>query len=498
MKKILVTVFICLLYSTNQAQDISDALQYAQSDLNGTARFRAMGGAFGAIGGDLSSINVNPAGSAIFANNLVGVTLTNYNVDNKSNFYGTNTASSNNGFDLNQGGVVFIFANENKQSGWKKLSLSANYDSSRNLDNSIYSAGVNQNSVANYFTSYATGIPLSIASGTQFGYENMFFNEQQAYFGYQGFIINPATDTDGNTTYYSNVALGGNYFQENAIETSGYTSKLSFNAAGQYGEKLFVGINLNSHFTDVRKSTSFYENNNNTTTTVAIDRIRFDNELYTYGQGFSLQLGAIYKATKEFRVGVAYESPTWYTLNDELSQRLVSVRSSTTGDIAPSIVNPQIINIFEPYRLQTPGKYTGSLAYVFGKRGLLSVDYSMKDYSNTKYSPSKDFTQTNAAMSNLLATTSEVRVGGEYKIERFSIRGGYRWEESPYENRKTMGDLTGYSGGIGYNFGDTKVDLSYSRAKRLYDSAFFTQGLTDYARIESVTSNVSLTVLFEL
>lgn len=499
MKKIYLSALVCLFFTTNYAQDINDALRYAQSDLNGTARFRAMGGAFGAVGGDLSAINVNPAGSAIFNNNLVGVTLTNYNVANKSNFYGTKTSSDNNSFDLNQGGAVFIFKNENENSGWKKLSLSANYDNSRNLDNSLYSAGINQNSVANYFTSYANGLPLGIVSGNQFGYESMYFNEQQAYLGYESYVIESTNINDNNTTsYYSNVAPGGNYYQDMTTETSGYNSKLSFNAAGQYGEKLYVGINLNSHFTDLRKSTSFFESNNNTTANVAINRLRFNNELYTYGQGFSFQLGTIYKATKELRVGLAYESPTWYKLNDELSQSIVTVRSSTAGDLAPSVLNPQITNIFEPYRLQTPGKYTGSLAYVFGKRGLLSVDYSMKDYSNTKYRPNNDFSATNAVMSKLLDTSNEIRIGGEYKIERFSLRGGYRWEESPYKNKKTIGDLTGYSGGLGYNFGDTKVDLSYSYAKRFYDNAFFTQGLTDYARIESVTSNVSLTVLFEL
>lgn len=498
MKKIFLTALVCLIYTTNQAQDISDALRYAQTDLNGTARFRAMGGAFGAIGGDLSSISVNPAGSAIFNNNLVGVTLTNYNVKNNSNYYGSKSSTNNSKFDINQGGAVFVFENRDEKSGWKKLALSANYDSSRNLDNSLHSAGTNQNSIANYFTSYANGIPLSVASGNDFGYGSLYFNEQQAYFGYQGFIINPATNTDANTTYYSNVAPGGNYFQDIATETSGYNSKLSFNAAGQYGEKLFIGINLNSHFTDFRKSTSFFESNGNTTSNVAVNRLRFNNELYTYGQGFSFQIGTIFKATKEFRLGLAYESPTWYKLNDELTQTLASVRSSTSGELPSTIVNPQITNVFEPYTLRTPGKYTGSLSYVFGKRGLLSVDYAMKYYSNTKYGPNQDFTNTNSALSNLLDKTSEIRVGGEYKIQKVSLRAGYRWEESPFKNQKTIGDLTGYSSGIGYNFGDTKVDLSYSYAKRFYDNAFFSQGLTDYSRIEAITNNVSLTVLFQL
>ena len=35
----------------------------------GSARFQSMGGAFGALGGDLSAININPAGSAVFIDN---------------------------------------------------------------------------------------------------------------------------------------------------------------------------------------------------------------------------------------------------------------------------------------------------------------------------------------------------------------------------------------------------------------------------------------------
>jgi hypothetical protein len=43
------------------------------------------------------------------------------------------------------------------------------------------------------------------------------------------------------------------------------------------------------------------------------------------------QLGAIAKLTNEVRVGLAYESSTWYTLTDELSQRLV-VGANTSED----------------------------------------------------------------------------------------------------------------------------------------------------------------------
>jgi len=498
MKKIFAITIAALAITSIQAQDINDALRYAQTDLNGTARFRAMSGAFGALGGDFSSINVNPAGSVIFANNQAAFTLNNYNTRNNSNYFGKNTSQSNNKFDLNQAGAVFVFENNEKNSDWKKFAFAINYDNSRNLSNSIYSAGTNPtNSVSNYFLSYANGIQQNIFSNYYF--DELSYAEQQGYLGYQGYVINPNSSNVNETNYSSGVAPGGNYFQQNTIETSGYNSKLSFNLAGQYKDKFFYGINLNSHFTDYRQSTSFFESNNNNNSTVDfVKRLRFNNDLYTYGTGFSFQAGTIYKPVKEVRLGFAYESPTWYRLSDELSQNLTAVSGSTNGELAPDIVNPNVTMIFQPYKLKTPGKLTGSFAYIFGKRGLISIDYALKDYSGTKYKPKNDFSSTNRIMSDILTTTNEIRLGTEFKVKKVSLRGGYRWEQSPYKNKTTMSDLTGYSGGIGYNFGNTKLDLSYSYAKRDYNQQFFSQGFTDTARINSVNNNITATLVFEL
>ncbi len=501
MKKTFFTVFVGLIFISLQAQDINDALRYSKENLNGTARFRAMSGAFGALGGDLSAIGVNPAGSVVFANNQAGFTLSNFNSKNDSNYFGKQTSEDNNTFDLNQAGGVFVFENDDQKSDWKKFALAINYDNASNLDNSIFSSGTNpNNSISNYFLSYANGVPLSIVTGNDFDYADLFFNEQQAYLGYQSYIINSTDDTNlNNTQYVSGVAPGGNYNQQYTLESSGYNGKLSFNASGQYTDKFLFGINLNSHFVDHRQSTSFFEsNNNNTSTTNLVKRLRFNNDLYTYGNGFSFQLGTIFKPTKEVRLGLAYESPTWLTLNDEISQDITAVSSSSAGELSPDNVNPNLTIIFEPYRLQTPSKFTGSFAYVFGKKGLLSIDYAVKDYSNTTYKPKRDFTTTNATMSNLLDASSEVRVGGEYKIKKLSLRGGYRFEKSPYKDGKTIGDLTGYSGGFRYNFGSTKLDLSYSYAQRDYNQQFFSQGFTDSSKISSVNNNVSITLLFEL
>ena len=113
MKKYIFLFALGLTISVAQSQEISDAMRYSQDNLNGTARFRAMSGAFGALGGDLSSLNVNPAGSAVFSNNQMTVTLSNFDTKNKSNYFGTATTEKENTFDLNQAGAVFVFNDKN-------------------------------------------------------------------------------------------------------------------------------------------------------------------------------------------------------------------------------------------------------------------------------------------------------------------------------------------------------------------------------------------------
>ncbi len=501
MKKYIFLLFAGFTLSVAQAQEITDAVRYAQDNLNGTARFRAMSGAFGALGGDLSSININPAGSAVFSNNQIAITLSNYNTKNNSDYFGTKTTQKDNSFDPNQAGGVFVFKNQNSNGNWKKISLAINYENTNNFNNSLFSAGTNPtNSAANYFLYYANGVPLNTLENSTYG--ELDHGAQQAFLGYQGYVIDPVdSNNPNNTSYTSNVRPGGNYYQENNIYTKGYNGKLSFNAATSYKDKLYLGINLNSHFTDYTQSSSFYEDNNNTLdSNDRVNRLQFDNELYTHGTGFSFQIGAIAKITNEIRLGLAYESPTWYHLSDELSQKLVAVSSNTSGELPPDVVDPKITNYYAPYKLQTPSKFTGSFAYVFGKSGLISIDYAIKDYSNTKFQPENDsyYRDVNSYMSATLKSTNELRLGAEYKIKEWSLRGGYRYEQSPYKNATTIGDLNGYSAGLGYDFGSTKLDLAYSSAQRDSQQGFFSNGFTDGAKINSTNNNISLTLLFEL
>ncbi|TCN51474.1 transporter [Flavobacterium circumlabens] len=507
MKKILFLFVTGLCFSVSYSQEVSDAVRYAQDNLTGTARFRAMGGAFGAVGGDLSSLSVNPAGSAIFANNQTGVTLSNQSIKNNSNYFGTHTSDNKNSFLLNQAGGVFVFHDRNPNSNWKKIAIGASYENTNNFDNNTVSVGTNPtNSIDKYFLAYANGDPLK-NNGVRLGdiknmpYTDQTYKQQQAYFGGEGYVINPVTNDDNNTQYTTNVPAGGNYYQENEVYETGYNSKVSFNIATSYKDRLYLGANLNVHVTDYRRTSSFYERNGNPLVAgETISNLRFNNDQYTYGNGFSFQLGAIAKVTESFRLGLAYESNTWYELYDEISQSLNTTTETSGGQSFNNTVNPKIVNVYEPYTLQTPGKTTFSAAYVFGKSGLISVDYAIKDYGNTKYKPTSDagFRGLNNQISDDLTSTGELRVGAEYKIKQLSLRGGYRFEGSPYKDGTTIGDLTSYSGGLGYNFGTTKVDLAYSYLERKSNQGFFAQGFTDGVNISSKLNNVSLTLLFEL
>ncbi|MFH7013400.1 OmpP1/FadL family transporter [Flavobacterium sp. FlaQc-52] len=523
MKKIFFLFIAGLSVSVSHSQEVSDAMRYAQDNITGTARFRAMSGAFGAVGGDLSSLTVNPAGSAIFLNNQAGVTFSNQSKKNNSNYFGTQTSDNENSFILNQAGAVFVFHDRSSNNNWKKIAIGTTYENTNNFDNNIFSAGTNpRNSIDKYFLEYANNgnngmpVPQKFVRTTDPGYQYDFlgsnfpsnqypnmsgYSAQQALLGYQGYILDVNDANNPNSTYKSNVPTGGKYYQENGIYESGYNSKASFNIATSYKDRIYLGANLNVHVTDYRRSTSFSESNDNPlVANPTISSLRFNNQLYTYGNGFSFQLGAIAKVTQSFRLGLAYESNTWYKLYDEVSQSLYTTSESISGQPIKADVNPNVVNVYRPYTLQTPGKVTFSGAYVFGKSGLISIDYAIKDYGNTKYKPTSDqgFRGLNDEMSNTLTSAGELRIGAEYKIKQLSLRGGYRYEGSPYKNKTTIGDLNSYSGGLGYNFGTTKVDLAYSYLERKSNQGFFATGFTDGANITSKLNNVSLTLLFEL
>lgn len=461
-----------------QAQQITpfDISRYSESDMNGTARFKGMSGAFGAVGGDLSALKINPAGSAIFNYNQASFSLSLTNKNNKTNYLNNRESKNYTGLDVGQLGAVFVFNSNDANATMRKFAIAVNYEGTKNLNNDYRMIGTGQtNSLGEYFYQLANGygVPHHAMGGTN-GLNQDYINAgyianypgQQTYLAHETFLLNKGKN-DGE--YEANFGTNQDtYTQGKYVSTDGYNSKFSGNFSAQLGDRVFVGANLNLHLFDYKQSSSAVEFNHASVASGMVSSITYNNHLYTYGTGFSFNLGVIGQITDELRAGIAYESPTWYNLRDEITEGISTIVVDAKQN--PAEAYPNVTNIFDRYRLKTPAKYTGSLAYIFNKRGLISVDYGIKDYSNNQFSPKNDggYKILNNFYRNEMKTASEVRVGAEYRIKQVSLRGGYRFEESPYKNTQYMSDLNSFSAGIGYEFGNSRLDLAYSHSARTY------------------------------
>ena len=379
-----------------------------------------------------------------------------------------------------------------------------NYDISKNLSNEFYLSGIGNTSIGDFFLAQAQGIPLnllelqtgeSISSLYQYLGETQGTVAQNAFLGYHGYLFDPLDPNNPSDTNYTSNVSGNSFDQQYLNISQGYNSKLTINIAAQITNDLYFGVNVNTHSIDFRQSDYFVENNNNAGS--LINRIGFENNLAVYGSGVSAQIGAIARVANNLRFGLSLDTPTWYQISEETSQFL-ETRRMEDGRNATAVVNPRILNIYEEYTLKTPGKITASAAYIFNQNGLISFDYSFKDYSSIEFKPTNStyFQNLNQGIGNTLQGASIFRAGAEYRIQQLSLRGGFHYEESPYKDNVILGDITGFSLGTGYNFGYFNMDLAYSRSEQKSKLQMYPEGFTNRADIKSIYSNFILSLGF--
>ncbi len=438
MKKIIyLGVFLCSILTNAQSLGYNDiGVLFSSEDNNGTARSRAMSGAFGALGGDLSASEINPAGAAVFMKSEASLTLNSRNQKINSNYYGTNTSTDDSFTNLSQAGVVFVYKSNNSK--WKKTSLSLNYSLSKDFNNSW---------IANGNSNYATFI-------------------------YDGNFTDDGDDT--NDVIYD--STDGQKFQN---FTSGQNEKITISIASQYSDDLYIGASLVSNDITFYQTAILSENNNDGAGNTNAAQSHLRNDLFNTGTGIAFNFGIISKPTDNIRLGVAYKSPTWYDLGEEFDDGYQT-----------SAYN---------YTLRTPSKLTGSFAYIFDTNGLISLDYTHKNYNNTKLGPSIDFSSENQRFNTDLKGTSELRIGTEWRYKKASFRGGYHFEQSPYKDAISSDDLKGYSLGLGYNFGNVKLDVSYENANRTDVYDFYPQYTqVNAAELTFDSSKITASLVFKI
>ncbi len=434
MKKILLfTIIISSSISYSQTLSFTDQTVLFSSDDNyGTARFVAMSGAFGALGGDMTAVEINPAGLAVFTTPQFSTSLSIRNTSINSSFYGNSIRNSDDYFRFSQIGGVLTISNYSN-SDWKKFTLGFNYNLVKDYDNNFIAEG---------------------NSGVPFFVEDPFLNYDR---------------DPNNDLFYNNV---DNQFFGSFI--SGTNDKFTFSFATEYKDLLTLGASLSFHNINFFQSTTYEELNNDGNGNL-LDAFN-DRSLSTYGNGFNFGIGAILKPIQNLRLGASYQSPIWYNLSENFIVNsfpndpnepyawvdgYLDIVVSNNTDTFQNITNP---NFFD-YQLKTPSKFTGSLAYVFGNIGLFSFDYIFQNYTNTKLQPSSVFIDENQDLAIGLRNTSSFKFGTEWRYKLLSFRGGYRLIQNPYKNSDSSFDVKGYSFGLGIKFTPSiKLDLAYDNS----------------------------------
>jgi hypothetical protein len=417
------------MYYAQDASVIKNTAEvYSGSNFGGTAKFNSMAGSMGALGGDLSAITVNPAGTGVFITGDVSATLAVQGNKNNSNLFGKSFESSYNNTNLGQvGGVVSFETNSN--SPWQFVNLAFNY-STKNLEDYVQTPG---NS--------------SIKEAVQY-------------------------ESGGNTVNDFLVYNG------HAYDRTGTASNLNVSLGGNYENKIYLGAGLNFKTAELEQSDFFQYQLQN------LGEYAYYQKQYSpyreSSNGFSASVGIIGKINNNIRLGVAVESPTFWNL----TRTYTEYGFNSSDNVVYGIYD-------ETRKLTTPMKLTLSGAVVASKNFAVNIDYTL-GVTKPKYKVEGSAEQQlNDYFSSDYKNTSDLRIGAEYRMAGFRLRGGYGIESNPFDasslksfNSTGTSGTNSYSslflgkrqtlaGGLGYDFKSFYVDAGVQNITATYDNPFF-------------------------
>ena len=453
MKKIsLLIISLLSVFTLVTAQNLDDALRYSQIFYGGTARFMSMGGAFTALGGDISSLAQNPAGLGVFRSSELTITPQLFNIKTSSSFNGSASDNLYN-FNLNQAGIVSNIISNNNETGLITLNIGYSYSKTNNLNQNINIKGVNNtSSMADYWALRANG------------YTKMNIPDD-AWAANQTWLID--TLSGSNTMYgtaFSN--YGDNepsvYGQtvKRMVSDGGYTGESDISIGGNYSNKFYFGATLG--ITRLRY-TSHLEHLESTNFDLPsqLQNFTYIDHIEDKGTGYSLKFGAIFKPVEAVRIGLAFHSPTWYRIDQYHYNDLTS--NFTDGANYESTSDPLRFN----YALATPFRFLAGVGVQIKKIALLSADYEFVDYSSAKFSETGDgwdYTPENSEIKSSLKSASNIRIGGELRLSNLYLRTGYGYYGKafkPGDDNSNL-DYSSISFGAGFREQNVFIDFAFT------------------------------------
>ena len=449
-----VVLFTCLSFlsfniSLFAQGNETDAFTLSNADLSGTARSMSMGGAFGALGGDISVISNNPAGLGIYRSSEVSGSFDLSMIRTSTDWTSTKIDRNKTNFSPNSFGVELFFPTSG--GSIRNWNLGFSYNRAKNFNRRYkMESSAQPHSLASYAAIRASNAFLENdgqyagiaenAIGYDNGY-NPYYNSNLAgnwlpVLGYNsGMIGNMGDDPDG---VYKN-AFGSNrdwyvkpkFSMLNVIE-SGYMDEFNVGFGMNISNFMFVGTsisvtNLNYKYASGYEELLAGENSNRD------DHLYLSNWLTTEGTAVSANIGAIMNL-QAIRIGVAYNSPRWYDMTDYFHANAgTSISSYSEPEMEDSTPN----NEFSEYEFRTPGKWIFSGALILGQHALISTDYEIMNYSSMRYFGRDNYDEryeynTNYDIRDDYTWSHTLRLGAEIKVNpQFAVRGGYVMQTSP-------------------------------------------------------------------
>ncbi len=453
-----IALMILVFSASSFAQDQVQAFRYSQAYTVGTARFAAMGGALGAVGGDFTSASTNPAGLGLYRSSELTITPSFYVNNSSANYLDETNSDTERNFNIGSLGIVSVF-DHRKEEGIVSSVFSFGYNALNNFYSSTIMQGINNNSsLLDNFTWFAND-----AYNRGIVYDNANFYEDLAF----ETSLMPF-DTINNVYWHDLEANAGigyeGYGQEQTriVEKRGYVGEYAFSYAVNVSNKIFLGATLGIH------SVRFYEDIIHTESKLSdlvpdFRSFNFGEYNTTRGTGYAFKVGIIVKPIHILRLGASYHAPVTYNLTDDKFTDINSYWNPNSG----------IIDGYESsgpyakeYILRTPSRMSASAALLIGKLGMITAEYEYVDYSSADLdspgSSMEKFISVNKAISEDFRNVHNLKTGAELRFNPLYFRAGAQYYMNPFSDSRNGSDIWVYSGGIGIRSSQTFIDVSYS------------------------------------
>ena len=430
------------------SQTYTEILQYSLTEVDGSARTVGAGGAISALGADFGAITPNPAGLANFRRSEFNITI-GLDKSNTDATFGKNTQTTAKSY-MQLPNLGMVLTSRPKNIRWKTMNFALGYNRQISYNRNFFFEGEGQGSLVQKFTDDA------------YGYESGSLDLYGAGLAHK---VSAIYDDNGDLNYESDFAgVTDTFYHSQDVTEKGNMGELTIALAGNYEEKLSVGLSAGVALIDFRKE-KIYAEEDKKETIEYFDKLRYEESLTTSGTGLNLKLGLIYKINPIVRAGIAIHSPTWVSLNDSYSYTMAY--QYTDGNGTSSAEETPEDGLFE-YKVKTPWRAIGSVGAIIGKKGFISADIEMIDYSKGSFNLTSELNteetrllekELNKSIDTSFQQTFNFRVGGEYASNSLRLRAGLGLYGSSIEGDAALKKV--YSVGIGYRPDDFFVDLAY-------------------------------------